>query len=74
MGFTQPVHTGLLEALGLDFDARGNVKVNQMKQTSVPKIFAAGDSEKGASLVVHAIEAGKLAAASVDAFLRGMKA
>jgi glutamate synthase (NADPH) small chain len=74
MGFTQPVHTGLLETLGLDFDTRGNVKVNQMKQTSVPKIFAAGDSEKGASLVVHAIEAGKLAAASVDAFLRGMKA
>jgi glutamate synthase (NADPH) small chain len=74
MGFTQPVHTGLLESLGVDFDARGNVKVNQLKQTSVPKIFAAGDSEKGASLVVHAIEAGKVAAASVDAFLRGMNA
>jgi glutamate synthase (NADPH) small chain len=71
MGFTQPVHTGLLETLGIEFDARGNVKVNQLKQTSVSKIFAAGDAEKGASLVVHAIEAGKIAAASVDASLRG---
>lgn len=72
MGFTQPVHEGLLLSLGVEFDSRNNVKVNRMKQTSVPKIFAAGDAEKGASLVVHAIEAGKVAAAGVDAFLRGM--
>lgn len=71
MGFTQPVHSGLLDALGVEYDQRGNVKVNQLKQTSVPKVFAAGDAEKGASLVVHAIEAGKIVAASVDAFLRG---
>ncbi|MEE4287027.1 MAG: glutamate synthase subunit beta [Mariniphaga sp.] len=70
MGFTQPVHSGLLETLGLEYDPRGNVKVNEMKQTTVDKIFAAGDAEKGASLVVHAIEAGKIAARGVDAFLR----
>ncbi len=70
MGFTQPVHLGLLESLGLDFDERGNVKVDNKKQTSVEKIFAAGDVEKGASLVVHAIEAGKVAAKNVDEFLR----
>jgi len=69
MGFTQPVHVGLLENLGLDFDQRGNVKVDDKKQTSVEKIFAAGDAEKGASLVVHAIEAGKVAAQNIDAFL-----
>jgi glutamate synthase (NADPH/NADH) small chain len=45
--------------------------VDKLKKTTVQKVFAAGDVEKGASLVVHAIEAGKLAAASVDAFLRG---
>jgi glutamate synthase (NADPH/NADH) small chain len=72
MGFVQPVHAGLLETLGVEFDQRGNVKVNKFKQTSVSKIFAAGDAEKGASLVVHAIEAGKQAAAGVDAFLNGM--
>lgn len=70
MGFTQPVHVGLLDSLGVEYDSRGNVKVNDKKQTSVEKIFAAGDVEKGASLVVHAIQAGKLAAANVDAFLR----
>ncbi len=70
MGFTQPVHVGLLDALGVDYDQRGNVKVNNKKQSSVAKVFAAGDAEKGASLVVHAIEAGKVAAKNMDAFLR----
>ncbi len=69
MGFTQPVHSGLLDSLGLEYDARGNVKVNAKKQTSVAKVFAAGDVESGASLVVRAIEAGKIAAANVDEFL-----
>ncbi len=71
MGFTQPVHIGLLENLGLELDARGNVKVNDKKQTSVDKIFAAGDVERGASLVVHAIQGGRVAAKNVDEFLRG---
>jgi glutamate synthase (NADPH/NADH) small chain len=69
MGFTQPVHVGLLDSLGVEYDQRGNVKVNNKKQTSVAKVFAAGDAEKGASLVVHAIEAGKVAAKNIDAFL-----
>ena len=71
MGFTQPVHVGLLDALGVDYDQRGNVKVNNKKQTSVAKLFAAGDAEKGASLVVHAIEAGKVAAKNIDVYLKG---
>jgi glutamate synthase (NADPH/NADH) small chain len=54
----------------VEYDPRGNVKVNNKKQTSVDKLFAAGDAEKGASLVVHAIEAGKVAAKNIDAFLR----
>jgi glutamate synthase (NADPH/NADH) small chain len=70
MGFTQPVHVGLLDALGVEYDQRGNVKVDDKKQTSVAKLFAAGDAEKGASLVVHAIEAGKVAAKNIDAFLK----
>lgn len=70
MGFTQPVHNGLLDSLELEYDQRGNVKVDDKKQTSVAKIFAAGDVEKGASLVVHAIQAGKDVAQNVDAFLR----
>ncbi len=69
MGFTSPVHSGLLEELGVEYDERGNVKVNANKQSSVEKVFAAGDVERGASLVVHAIQAGKVAAANVDKFL-----
>jgi glutamate synthase (NADPH/NADH) small chain len=71
MGFTMPVHSGLLDALGVEYDQRGNVKVNAAKQTSLDKVFACGDVEAGASLVVRAIEAAKVAAAHVDAFLAG---
>ncbi len=69
MGFTQPVHNGLLDELGLEYDVRGNVKVNNKKQSSVDKVFAAGDVERGASLVVHAIQCGKDAASSINEFL-----
>jgi glutamate synthase (NADPH/NADH) small chain len=69
MGFTQPLHNGLLDSLGVEYDGRGNVKVNSDKQTSVNKVFACGDAESGASLVVRAIEAGKIAAQKVDGFL-----
>ncbi len=69
MGFTQPVHNGLLDSLEIEYDQRGNVKVNAKKQTSNAKIFACGDVEAGASLVVRAIEAGKIAAFNVDEFL-----
>lgn len=69
MGFTQPTHKGLLEELGVEYDPRGNVKVNKKKQSSIAKVFAAGDVERGASLVVHAIQCGKDAAAAMDEFL-----
>ncbi len=69
MGFTQPVHKGLLENLGVEYDARGNVKVGKNKQSSIDKVFAAGDVERGASLVVHAIQCGKDAAAAIDEYL-----
>ncbi len=69
MGFTQPVHEGLLQQLGVAFDERGNVKTNERKQTSVPKVFAAGDVTRGASLVVHAIAEGQQTARFVDDFL-----
>lgn len=70
MGFTQPVHEGLLNALGVEYDFRGNVKTDDQKQTSVPKVFAAGDVTRGAGLVVHAIYEGQQAARFVDDFLK----
>ena len=70
MGFTQPVHEGLLNDLKLDFDQRGNVSVNDNYQTSNKKIFATGDAASGASLVVRAIASGRKAAKGIDKLLR----
>ncbi|MGO8691516.1 MAG: glutamate synthase subunit beta [Thermoguttaceae bacterium] len=69
MGFVHVVHSGVVEELGLDLDDRGNVAVRRWA-TSQPGVFAAGDTVKGASLVVHAINQGRLMAAAVDEWLR----
>jgi glutamate synthase (NADPH/NADH) small chain len=72
MGFIHPVHEGLLKSLGVTLDPRGNVKADmKVYQTSVPKVFAAGDIRRGQSLVVWAIREGRQAARSVDEFLMG---
>jgi glutamate synthase (NADPH) small chain len=70
MGFVHCVHEGLAGELGLEFDARGNIKVDQYFQTSKQKVFAAGDAAIGASLVVRAIAQGRNLARSVDRFLK----
>src|SRR6478672_309938 len=72
MGFVHPVHEGLLKTLGVDLDPRGNVRANLSDyQTSVPKVFSAGDMRRGQSLVVWAIREGRLCARSIDTFLMG---
>ncbi len=72
MGFLHPVHQGMLEELGVDLDPRGNVLADtEGYQTSVPKVFAAGDMRRGQSLVVWAIREGRQAAREVDSFLMG---
>ncbi len=72
MGFVHCMHTGLLDSLGLEYDGRGNVKVDGKFQTSVPKVFAAGDTVLGASLVVKAIYSGRQAAAEVNKYLNSL--
>ena len=75
MGFVHPVHEGMLEALkarGMELDPRGNVKADtRLYQTSIAKVFAAGDMRRGQSLIVWAIREGRQAAAAVDEFLMG---
>jgi glutamate synthase (NADPH/NADH) small chain len=72
MGFVAPVHKGMIEQSGVKLDARGNVAADTVKyQTSVPKVFAAGDMRRGQSLVVWAIREGRQAARAVDLFLMG---
>lgn len=72
MGFLHPQQTGLLDDLGVEFDDRGNVKAAEKSyQTSVRKVFAAGDMRRGQSLVVWAISEGRECARKVDEFLMG---
>ncbi|MFA9440980.1 glutamate synthase subunit beta [Uliginosibacterium sp. sgz301328] len=74
MGFTNPVG-GVLEAFGVDKDARGNARASTEGDTAyttnVPKVFAAGDMRRGQSLVVWAIREGRQCARAVDEFLMG---
>jgi glutamate synthase (NADPH/NADH) small chain len=71
MGFVHPEHDGLLADLGVALDGRGNVRVDANLMTSVPGTFAAGDMQRGQSLVVWAIADGRKAAAGIDRYLMG---
>jgi glutamate synthase (NADPH/NADH) small chain len=72
MGFVHPVHEGMIRTLGLALDPRGNVEADTKSyQTSLPKVFTAGDMRRGQSLIVWAIREGRQAASAVDAFLMG---
>ena len=71
MGFTGP-EAALPAALGLELDARKNVKAEYGQYaTSVQGVFAAGDCRRGQSLVVWAINEGRGAARECDRFLMG---
>ncbi|MEI8152204.1 MAG: glutamate synthase subunit beta [Hyphomicrobiales bacterium] len=75
MGFVHPVHEGMIDALNLDLDPRGNIKADQIAyQSSQPKVFAAGDMRRGQSLVVWAIREGRQCAHAIDKFLMGATA
>lgn len=74
MGFVSPV-ASVLEAFGVDKDARGNAKASTDflggYKTNVDKVYAAGDMRRGQSLVVWAIREGRQAARAVDEALMG---
>ncbi|HEY8709716.1 MAG TPA: glutamate synthase subunit beta [Burkholderiaceae bacterium] len=74
MGFVSPVGS-VLEAFGVEKDARGNAKASVDAvggyATNVAKVFAAGDMRRGQSLVVWAIREGRQAARAVDEYLMG---
>ena len=72
IGFAHPVHEGMLTELGATLDKRGNLAADtQSYQTSVDKVFAAGDMRRGQSLVVWAIREGRQAAHAIDKHLMG---
>ena len=71
MGFVHPEHPGIVENLGLTLDRRGNIQVDGNFQTNQKGVFAAGDCQRGQSLVVWAIAEGRKAARAADIFLMG---
>ena len=71
MGFVGPQRVGLLDALGVDYDARGNVARDSGWATNVDGVFVCGDMGRGQSLIVWAIAEGRSCAAAVDAWLMG---
>jgi len=75
MGFVSPL-ASLLEAFGVERDARGNARAPTegplSYRTSVDKVFAAGDVRRGQSLVVWAIREGRQCARAVDEQLMGV--
>ncbi len=68
MGFVGP-EAGLLDALGVARDARGNCDAVVVRD-NVPGVFAAGDARRGQSLIVWAIDEGRRCAKAVDDYLQ----
>jgi glutamate synthase (NADPH) small chain len=71
VGFLHPEPGGLVKDLGVELDARGNVKTDESFMTSVKGIFSAGDMRRGQSLVVWAVSEGRKAARGIDEYLMG---
>ena len=70
MGFVHPIKKGPIEELNLKLDNKGNILASQNNYlTSDKKVFAAGDSRRGQSLVVWAIKEGRDAAEAIHKFL-----
>jgi len=69
MGFLGPEHY-ISDKLELELDGRSNYLADYGSfQTSRKKIFTAGDCRRGQSLIVRAIDEGRLAAEQINIFL-----
>src|SRR4029077_17869264 len=69
MGFLGPERGGMLDELGVRMTDRGSVGRDENWMTSAPGLSAAGDMQRGQSLIVWAIAEGRSCARGVDAFL-----
>jgi glutamate synthase (NADPH/NADH) small chain len=70
LGFVGAEKAKFLDDLGVELTARNTISVSKNKQTNVSNIFAAGDCERGQSLVVWAIADGRRAAQGVSEYLK----
>jgi len=69
MGFLHPEYDGPVKEMNLKVDSSGNIDVNEEYMTSAEGVFSAGDSVRGASLVVWAIHQGREAARGINRYL-----
>ncbi len=69
MGFVGPEKSRLLEDLDIRLNDRGTVARDEQWMTNVPGVFAAGDMQRGQSLIVWAIDDGRRAAGAIDRYL-----
>jgi glutamate synthase (NADPH/NADH) small chain len=69
MGFVHVEHLKLFKDMSIECDTRGNIRTDDTYATCAPGVFAAGDADIGASLVVRAIYHGQEAAAQIDKYL-----
>ncbi|MFZ5800278.1 MAG: glutamate synthase subunit beta [Candidatus Omnitrophota bacterium] len=69
LGFLHPEKKGIIEALNLELDGRGNVKTDENFLTSRRRVFSCGDMRRGQSVVVWAISEGRQAAQAIDRYL-----
>jgi len=70
MGFLHVRQNKLLKNLKLEYDKKGNIKIDKNYKTSAKGVFAAGDAVTGASLVVRAIYYGYEAAKCINEYLK----
>jgi glutamate synthase (NADPH) small chain len=70
MGFVGP-ERGAVDQLGVKLTDRGTVARDDNWMTNVAGVFAAGDMQRGQSLIVWAIAEGRSAARGVDQWLMG---
>ena len=70
MGFVGPEKSRLLTDLDVRMNGRGTVGRDDRWMTNVPDVFAAGDMQRGQSLIVWAIDDGRRAAAAIDTYLK----
>ncbi|MDP6428082.1 MAG: glutamate synthase subunit beta [Rhodospirillales bacterium] len=72
MGFVHPARDGMIADMGVKLDQFGNIEASTDDyQTSIPKVFTAGDMRRGQSLVVWAIREGRQCARAIDEYLMG---
>ena len=69
----QTKQAGFFQSLGIATDEKQRITVNELMQTSNPKIFAGGDCVNGGAEAVDAAQMGKKAASGIHESLFGEK-